>query len=507
MGVAVAAAALVSVVGSAATPDRSGSVRSYGRSLVVGYSTAGGLAAAVHGGAVVERRFPALQAVEVRTSVAAATLRRAQGIRFVSLPAARGAAAEPAVALALSSAAAGGEWQYRATHEDGVPDAVLRAASSITIAVVDTGADVTAPDLAAKSPGTYNTRSGTADVSDPNGHGTFVASIAAGSVTNGDGIAGAGGDAQLLVVKAGSNDGTFTDVDEAAGILYAVDHGARIVNLSFGGAGTSAIERNAIRYAIDHGVLVVAAVGNEYQMGNPVEYPAALLQPVGSNGAGGAGLAVTASTAVGTRAKFSNTGSWVSLAAPGEHVFGDVSSLSLSSQYPRTALPGSLAGLYGYASGTSFAAPQVAGAAALVWAANPSLTAQQVAQILKATASGGGRWTPGLGFGVVDVAAAVALAQSGRPGVLLSGTRVRSRVHLTWSGDASSYTLTLATDGHTAKAVLAATDRTSAWITLSAGHAYSFTVSALGPNGTADATSTPLTVSVPPARAKAGARP
>ena len=128
-------------------------------------------------------------------------------------------------------------------------------------------------------------------------------------MTNGDGIAGAGGDAQLLVVKAGSGDGTFTDVDEAAGIVYAVDHGARIINLSFGGPGTSSIERHAIEYAFDHGVLVVAAAGNEYAKGIPIEYPAALLQPRGSNGVGGAGLAVGASTTTGSRARFSNTGS------------------------------------------------------------------------------------------------------------------------------------------------------------------------------------------------------
>ena len=401
------------------------------------------------------------------------------------------------MALALASPDAGWEWQFRATHEDGVPDAVLRAAASVRIAVIDTGADLSAPDLVAKSPTGYNTRSGTPDVRDDNGHGTFVASVAAGSVTNGDGIAGAGGDAQLLVVKAGTADGMFTDVDEAAGIVYAVDHGARIINLSFGGPATSAIERHAIRYAFDHGALVVAASGNEYQLGDRAEYPAALLQPVGSNGVGGVGLAVGASTPVGTRAHFSSTGSWISLAAPGENVFGALSSLSRPTQYPRVALPGSQAGLYGYASGTSFSAPQVAGAAALVWAANPQLTARQVAQILKATASGDGRWTPDLGFGVIDVAAAVAAAQAGQTGVLLSGNRVKTRLRLTWSGDAANYTLTMAIDGRDAKTLLGATDRTRALITLDTGHTYRLTVAALDSNGTPTATSTPLTVSVP----------
>ena len=99
------------------------------------------------------------------------------------------------------------------------------------------------------------------------------------------------------------------------------------------------------------------------------------------------------------------------LAAPGVDILTDASALSSPALYPRVSAAGLPAGVDGYASGTSFAAPLVAGAAALVWAANPSLTAQQVAEILKQTTSGAGRWTPDLGFGVVNVGAAVARAQ------------------------------------------------------------------------------------------------
>jgi subtilisin family serine protease len=506
VGVAVGIAALMLAGGVAAASGRTVGARPTDQRLVVGYRAPAALSAALRGtGAVVVRRLPALHAAEVRTREPAARLRHALGIRFVTRPVARGAAAEPALA-ATATSPAGLEWEYHATREDGVPDSVLRAAASIRIAVIDTGADLTAPDLAPKSPTSYNTRTGTSDVHDTNGHGTLVASIAAGSVTNGDGIAGFGGDAQLLVVKAGPGDGTFTDVDEAAGILYAIDHGARILNLSFGGAGTTSIEKNAIRYAIDHGALVVAAAGNEFGQGNPVEYPAALLQPVGSNGTGGAGLSVGASTQTGVRASFSNTGSWISLAAPGDNVFGDLSSQSPAAMYPRTPLPGSHGGLYGYSSGTSFSAPQVTGAAALVWAADPQLTAQQVAQILKQTASGGGRWTPELGFGVIDVGAAVAMAQAGRPGVLLSGNRVKSRLHLTWSGNATSYTLTLTTGAGETKIVLAATPTTSTWVQLKAGRTYAFTVAALDPAGATEATSMPLTVALPIKQTRAETR-
>jgi subtilisin family serine protease len=414
---------VVTLVGSAAllaagvTAAAAPCARTGGETVVVGYRSAPALsAAAAAADAVVVRRLPAIDVAELRLRdpARAGRLAHAQGIRFVRRPETHRAAAEPAVAFARSDASGGGEWQFDATHEGDVPDTVLRAAAAIRIAVVDTGADLTVPDLAAKSPAAYSVVTRTANVPDDFGHGTFVASLAAGSVTNGEGIAGFGGDAQLLVVKADEGDGTFTDVDEAAGILYAVAHGARILNLSLGSPETSPVERRAIRYAIRNGVLVVAAAGNSYSRGNPVVYPAALLQPVGSDGAGGAGLAVAASTPTGARASFSSTGSWISLAAPGLGVLGDLSSLAPSWLFPRAVLPGVTDGLFGYASGTSFAAPQVAGAAALVWAANPSLTAQQVAQILKQTASGHGRWTPDLGFGVIDVGAAVAWAQSGR---------------------------------------------------------------------------------------------
>ena len=504
-GAAVGIAVFGGVVFSA-LPDRGGSARVADGRLAVGYTTEGALRSALRtSDAVVVRRLGALHVVELRTLDAgrlAVTLRHAPGIRFVQRPAARVSLAEPGVMLASLAPRAMWEWQYHAIDEDAVPAAVLRAASSVQIAVIDTGADLTAPDLAAKSPSAYNTRTGDADVRDANGHGTFVASLAAGSVTNNEGIAGSGGDAQLLVVKAGSPSGSFTDMDEAAGIMYAVDHGAKILNLSVGGPTTSSTERRAIQYAVQHGALVVAAAGNEYAQGDPIEYPAALLQPAGSNGVGGVGLSVTASSASGARASFANAGSWVSLAAPGEGVFGAISQLSSTATYPRSPLPGSQSGLYGYASGTSFAAPQVAGAAALVWAANPALTAPQVAEILKETALGKGRWTPDLGFGVIDVAAAVARAEAGGPGVLLSGSRVDTRAHLTWSGDASKFTLSLSVDAGPARTVLASTPSTSTSVTLARGHSYAFTVAALDNSGATVSTSAPLTMAIATVRSR-----
>jgi subtilisin family serine protease len=237
---------------------------------------------------------------------------------------------------------------------------VLVPAQPVTIAVVDTGANVRVPELAARQPLTYDVRTRGRDVRDLNGHGTKVASL----------VARSSGPARLMIIRAGSSSGAFSDADEAAAIRYAVDHGARIVNLSLGGPRTSTVERAAVGYAIAHGVLVVAAAGDDYA--NRPEYPAALL--------GSAGLAVGAVTQSGLPALFSNTGPWVSVAAPG-------------------------------VDGTSFAAPLVSAAAARVWSANRALTARQVVSVLQETASGHGLRTDALGFGVIDVASAIARAR------------------------------------------------------------------------------------------------
>jgi len=427
-------AAVAPVLGAAilAVPAALSSPTSGARTTaVVTYGSPSALRAALDRyPARIVKRLPDVRAVQLRPehpAEFAAAISKLPGIVSVDVPERRFSAIEPGL-IPASPAGAPYQWQYAAARVGSVPDAVLRAAASVTIAVVDTGADLTAPDLAAKQPATYNVFNHGTDVRDFHGHGTFVASIAAGSVTNGEGIAGFGGDAKLLVIQTGHADGSFTDVDEAEAIVYAVNQGANVINVSIGGTETSAVERKALEYAADHGVLVVAAAGNEYEQGNPVEYPAALLQPVASHGRGGWGLSVGATTKSGRRASFSNTGSWISLAAPGEDVFSAISSYTKARKWPRYALPGSTHGIFGFASGTSFAAPQVAGAAALVWAANPTLTRDQVAWILKRTASGNGAWKRSLGYGVLDVGRAVATAVNG--GELVPPARADAAVTL-----------------------------------------------------------------------------
>ncbi len=511
MALLAAAAAVSVLVPGAGTHD--GPARS--QTVAIGYDSFAALqrTVALHGARVV-RNVPALQVAEVVPTgdarVFAGAVRGSAGIRYVESTIARGAANEPALLTATTGAAF--EWQYVATRANLVPAAVQRAASAVTIAVVDTGADLSAPDIAAKSPSSWSVVSGSPDVYDANGHGTFVASIAAGSVDNNDGIAGFGGDARLQIVQANRGDMSFTDLDEANAIVWAVDHGARIVNLSLGGATTSRTERNAIDYAADNGVLLVAAAGNLFQKGNPVEYPAALIQPVGSNGVGGRGLVVGASTAAGRRAAFSTAGSFISLAAPGVDVLGAVSGSAPGSSYQRVALPGSLAGSYGLGSGTSYAAPQVAGAAALVWAANPQLSATQVAQILKDTATGHGIWNEELGYGVLDVAAAVAQA-GGTPlppaSVRLTGKRSGRNVKLTRSGKgAANFRLKVSQDSLPARVLLNGAGTAAAY-TVTPGHTYTFTVDGVDGGGAAVASSAPFRIAVmsaPPQKKLAFAR-
>jgi subtilisin family serine protease len=509
IGIAVLAAlALVGPVGAARDPQAS--VTWPGGTAVVTYESEAALRAALaRQPAQVVRRIGALRVVALRPAgdvgAYAARIGAEPGIVRVERAAARRSHAEPA--LALDTTAVPFQWQYAAIGADRVPADVAAAAAGVTIAIVDTGADLTAPDLVAKQPQAYSIRRRTAEITDANGHGTFVSALAAGSSTNGDGIAGVAGEARLLVIQAGDRSGSFTDVDEAAAIVYAVNRGAKIVNLSLGGPGSSATERRAIEYAVSKNVLLVAAAGNGGLRGSPAEYPAALLQPVGSNGVGGAGLSVAASDRNGAQSAFSTSGSHISLAAPGTSVFSAVAATSPEARYPRTPLPGSLGGLYGYGSGTSFSAPQVAGAAALVWAANPRLRAPDVAAILERTASGDGSWTPQLGYGVVDVPAAIEAARTAEPSAApltppaapsvlrVESLRTGKRVTLRWRhvDGASRYRVHARTGGRS-RLLLDAT-RTSATFPLAPG-AHRLTVTALDLANATVAVSRPLDVRV-----------
>lgn len=316
-------------------------------------------------------------------------------------------------------------------------------AASLTIAIIDTGVDLGHPDLSDKIVAGYDFANGDNNPQDDHGHGSHVAGIAAAATNNNVGIAGVAWGARLMPIKVLDSSGSGYTSDIADGIIWAVDHGARILNLSLGGPSYSSTLANAVAYAYGRNVLVVAAAGNEYLAGNPTSYPAAYPNV----------LAVAATTDQDGHASYSNTGFYVDISAPG----GDPTSSSDTN--PRhwiysTYWRGSGVSYAGDA-GTSMAAPHVAGLAALIWSLHPDWTNDQVQQAITATAIDLG--VPGrddvFGYGRINAHAAVlynlqtptAIATSiptptpsptltpsasPTPWPTLAPTRVRSRIRL-----------------------------------------------------------------------------
>ena len=208
---------------------------------------------------------------------------------------------------------------------------------SVTIAIVDSGVDLGHPDLAGKLVQGIDFVNNDAIPQDDYGHGTHVAGIAAAQTNNGIGIAGVSWGARILPIKVldAFGQGSFSNV--AAGIIWATDRGAQVINLSVGGANYSQILADAVSYADQRGVLLVASAGNAGS--NFVLYPAHLPQV----------MAVAATNSSNQRAGFSNYGPEIDIAAPGEAI------LSL---WP---------GGYNTLSGTSMAAPYVSGLAAVLF--------------------------------------------------------------------------------------------------------------------------------------------
>jgi hypothetical protein len=263
-------------------------------------------------------------------------------------------------------------------------------ATGQVVAVVDTGVQADHPDLAGVVlPGTDVVSPGGDGRVDPNGHGTHVAGIVAAVRDNGIGGAGLAQGAQILPVRVMEADGSGWDADAAKGLVWAVDHGATVVNLSFGGPDRSTVMDAAVQYALAKGASVVVAAGNEGEVGDPIEWPAA------NPGV----IAVGAVDAVSVHPAWSSTGSHLAVVAPGARI---------TSTVPYSADPS------GYATwdGTSMAAPFVSAAAALLRRAQPTLTAADVRQRLVDTATdlGPSGFDPQYGAGLVDVVAAQAVA-------------------------------------------------------------------------------------------------
>ncbi len=282
----------------------------------------------------------------------------------------------------------GSEWHLNAIQTYAAWD-ITMGKSNVVVAVVDSGISFTHPDLTGRlvSAG-YDFVSGTNWAADDYGHGTEVAGVVGATANNGVGVAGVAPGCQLLPVKVMDQSGFAAYSAIAAGIDYAVDHGARVINISIVGSAASSTLQDAVNYAWSRNVLVVAAAGNSAT--NTVEYPAGCSNVV----------AVSATSPGDTLASFSSYGDDIVLAAPGDGIWTTYT--SATSPY------------YAFR-GTSLASPMVAGVAALMWSANSSLANTQVVALLEQSADDLG--APGYdiyyGYGLVNAARAVAAALGG----------------------------------------------------------------------------------------------
>jgi thermitase len=258
---------------------------------------------------------------------------------------------------------------------------------NIIIAVIDTGIDLNHPEFNGKLAPGHNMITGGDDPQDDNGHGTHVAGIIAARTNNIEGIAGINWGAKIMPIKAMDAEGSGSVVDIADGIVWAVDHGAKVINLSLGEYNDSDYLHEAIRYAYDKGVVLVAAMGND-GIDEP-SYPAAYPEVI----------AVAANDEYSETATFSNFGSHTSISAPG---------VAIPSTYPNQR--------YVAMSGTSMASPHVAGVAGLLLSVSPNLGPADVRKILQMTADDLGPEGKDeyYGYGQVNVARAVQMARTAR---------------------------------------------------------------------------------------------
>jgi len=331
------------------------------------------------------------------------------------------AAAASASAFTPTNPLAARQWYLQDDHAFDAWPTPPTNLQPVKVAIVDSGLDCSLPDFAGRLLAERSFVGGSA-CTDTEGHGTFVAGeIAADLGTSG--IVGIAYTAQLLIAKVVTPDGTIPLAAESAAIRWAVDNGARVINLSLGGVRDpqnpaedtySPLEEQAVEYAYSHGAVLVAAVGNGDEAPSQpwpyASYPAALPHVIG----------VSALTRTGNVPDYSNRDPvFNDLSAPGSSIF---STFPAALTALRTGCPDqgySDCGTEDYrnAEGTSFAAPQVSAAAAVLFAVDPLLTNSQVGYLLERTADDvnatngcpqcGLLRDPYSGWGRLDVAKAV----------------------------------------------------------------------------------------------------
>jgi subtilisin family serine protease len=230
------------------------------------------------------------------------------------------------------------------------------------------------------------------------GHGTHVAGIIAAEVNNSEGVAGMTWFTKIMPVKVLDSSGAGSTYSVAEGILWATDHGAKIINMSLGNYAEAEFLHDALKYAYDRGVVLVAASGNDNT--DRPGYPAAYDEVI----------AVSATDPDESKAEYSNYGDYIDVAAPGT---------SIPSTYPGSR--------YAALSGTSMASPHVAALASLVRAANSGLTNNEVMELLRRTAKDLGRSGKDndFGYGQIDVVSALKSASGSSNSLQLYPQQVR----------------------------------------------------------------------------------
>lgn len=238
--------------------------------------------------------------------------------------------------------------------------------NNIKVAVIDSGVDYNHQDLSGHIENGYNFFNGTSDSQDECGHGTHVAGTIGALTNNNIGVVGVNWNVKILAIKSmGQYNGECQGDDSIIiqAIHYAVDNGAKVINMSLGGYSPCGIFQEAVDYARNANVSVIVAAGNGVSGGIPVD--ASTSSPANCNGT----FVVGATTQSDQRASFSNYGSIVKISAPG---------VSIISTWPQNQ--------YESLNGTSMATPHVAGAAGLLLSINPNLSPDEVKNILVSNA-------------------------------------------------------------------------------------------------------------------------
>jgi thermitase len=283
-----------------------------------------------------------------------------------------------------------GQWHHLRIDTPAAWDQTT-GSTSIVVAVLDSGINASLPEFAGRLLPGYDFVNADNDPDDDHGHGTICTAILAANANNG--VAGAGVDwtCNILPLKVLGADNQGFYSDWTAAINYAVNQGCRVINLSAGGPDSDSAMESAITNAIAHGCIFVTITHN--QSSSNITFPGRLPQVI----------TVGATGLNDQRAGFSNWGPEIDLVAPGE----DIQSIDLNGQWQTNLW------------GTSYAAPQVAGAAALLLALNPSWDARFITALLTASADdqvGDAQDTPGhddyYGWGRLNIHQAMVLAQT-----------------------------------------------------------------------------------------------